>query len=990
MYEDECEDVFGFDPSDNSNYYKWYFIEKNHLTVIIESDYGFKELSFIDTPVPHQVIVNGLKWYEGRQYNYTNNYGTALSYVPKGNVHVDIYFKTNDKSRPFASFTADKTLTNIDTLINFNANASFDIDGEIVSWIWDFGDGFNSGGKKNAHSYTEPGVYGVILTVRDDDGLIDQAYSNITVIKGSNKPRINGIVPDQIKDEDEPPWILDLSGSGIDLDSSPTELRWYLTGENYQLYHVLGENSTEQKLIFSPVSNAFGNDLVTLWLIDKDGHTDTQQLWINITPVNDRPIIKSLPSLVVHYNVPYHFNLTNYIDDVETPKHLLSVNAQDQYGNRYVYVKGHEIVFLYPQDLMGETLLTTVTVSDGESPTEAIMSIKISEDWPPVLKFDLPDVVLYEGSIKLDVFNLDDYFMDPDGDDLYYSYSESHVNIYIKENNSVDISSQDDWTGEEEVMFRARDSVGAIIEDVMKVRVIPINDPPVIGDVPDIMVHFDMDYYFDLSFYISDSDNSDEELTITTSDPAHIRLSPNNHLGIILNYPKSMLGITIKVEITVSDGLLTTNKTIRVLVIPEYPPELVQPLPDIIFNEDEKLINFFDLDEYFVDYDNDSLYYTTGNVMVNITIDSNHLVSFSSTLNWFGTEQVTFRATDPIGALVEAPIHITVLPVNDPPVLNPLPKVIINESEIFELNLERFITDIDTNLTNINIIVEDPNVIVSGTSLVIFGSTDLPDVVDIYVDDGDHMVSGKLRIKVITESSPFDNLSTYIIIFIIILIIIIIAILFIFGYLHRLGRKFNIEEIFLIHNSGKLLSHMYNKAHSRFDDDIFSGMFTAIQDFIEESLTGVSFGPGARTPRSLDSTGKVKDKNKPMKLNEFKVGNNQVIVEHGKFVYMAVVYTGRGVITLHRVVKRNIRLIERKYGKHLEYWDGDMTHFMDLPPFLEKLLLNPRINKPIRTKQSSSSIPRRHHKAPIARPVKEFENQKLSKSSFAREGGKSN
>ena len=96
-----------------------------------------------------------------------------------------------------------------------------------------------------------------------------------------------------------------------------------------------------------------------------------------------------------------------------------------------------------------------------------------------------------------------------------------------------------------------------------------------------------MDYYFDLTYYISDSDNSLKELTITTSDPEHIRVSPDNHLGIILNYPKSMLGITIKVTITVSDGLLSANKAINVLVIPEYPPELVQPLPDIVFNEDK-------------------------------------------------------------------------------------------------------------------------------------------------------------------------------------------------------------------------------------------------------------------------------------------------------------------------------------------------------------------------------------------------------------------
>ncbi|MCK5559871.1 MAG: hypothetical protein KAJ51_04735, partial [Thermoplasmata archaeon] len=38
MYEDECRDVYGINPYDNSNYYKWYFVEKNHFNVNIESD----------------------------------------------------------------------------------------------------------------------------------------------------------------------------------------------------------------------------------------------------------------------------------------------------------------------------------------------------------------------------------------------------------------------------------------------------------------------------------------------------------------------------------------------------------------------------------------------------------------------------------------------------------------------------------------------------------------------------------------------------------------------------------------------------------------------------------------------------------------------------------------------------------------------------------------------------------------------------------------
>jgi PKD repeat protein len=939
MYEDESEKVFGIDPADNSNYYKWYFIEKNHFIAKVQTDNEIEELSFIDMPIPYKVIVNGLKLVEGRQYHYKNNHGIIISDVPKGNSLVDIYFRPNDLNKPVAKFSTDKEISNVNTLINFDASESDDIDGTIEAYIWDFGDGTNSGGVVNAHTYSNPGVYGVILTVRDNDFLIDHAFLNITIVKGDNKPVINGIIPDQIKMEDEDPWTLDLKGYGIDLDSSPSELEWYLTGENLSLYKVVGENGTGQKLVFSPESNAFGNDSVTIWLTDKDGNYDTQPLWINITSVNDKPIIDNLPNLVVHHSVPYRFNITHYIHDVETPVELLLVSAQDKYGNQYVIVEGKEIVFEYPESLLRDIVIVTITVSDGEDYTEAITTVEITTDWPPLLLKNLPDIEIYEGTTEYDAFNLDDYFVDPDGEDLYYSYSDSHVIIFVKGNKSVDFISTGEWTGDEMVIFRARDSAGAFEEDVINVRVLPINDPPEIAKLPDIMVHFDMDYTFDLSYYIHDSDNNASELTLTTSDPEHIRISPipDDHLSIILNYPKSMLGITSNVVVTVSDGLLTASSNLSVLVIPEYPPELIKKIPDITFNEDESLINYIDLDNHFLDYDNDSLYYTTGNVKIQIDIDENHLVSLSALKNWSGVERVIFRATDPIGALVEAPILITVIPINDPPVLLPIEKIVINETEIYQLNLADYIIDIDTNLSNINVIVEDPNVMVSGTSLVIFGSSELPKEVDIYLNDGDLTTVGMLEIQVNIDKPPTNDVNSKIILLSLILVIIIITILITLLYMYRKEQKFNIDEIFLIHNSGKLINHTYYKAHSRFDDEIFSGMFTAIQEFIEDSFSGHDLESQMLSRSKGKSTSQDASPKGSLKLNEFKAGDNQVIIEHGEFIFMAVVYNGRGARTLHRVVNTAIQSIEKKYAKHLDYWSGDMKPFESLQADLEKL-----------------------------------------------------
>jgi PKD repeat protein len=54
--------------------------------------------------------------------------------------------------------------------IIFNGSQSYDPDGYITSWIWDFGDGTNGSGISVSHSYKDLGEYPVILTVTDDKG----------------------------------------------------------------------------------------------------------------------------------------------------------------------------------------------------------------------------------------------------------------------------------------------------------------------------------------------------------------------------------------------------------------------------------------------------------------------------------------------------------------------------------------------------------------------------------------------------------------------------------------------------------------------------------------------------------------------------------------------------------------------------------------------------------------------------------------------------
>ncbi|MFH1101963.1 MAG: PKD domain-containing protein [Methanobacteriota archaeon] len=63
----------------------------------------------------------------------------------------------------------------------FNGTASTDSDGTIVSYLWNFGDGTTGSGVTTTHTYTKEGTYWVTLTVTDDAGGTNQAYTSVTL-----------------------------------------------------------------------------------------------------------------------------------------------------------------------------------------------------------------------------------------------------------------------------------------------------------------------------------------------------------------------------------------------------------------------------------------------------------------------------------------------------------------------------------------------------------------------------------------------------------------------------------------------------------------------------------------------------------------------------------------------------------------------------------------------------------------------------------------
>jgi len=104
------------------------------------------------------------------------------------NVDIKLGQITPVNQSPIASFTFSPNNPLINTEITFDASSSYDPDGQIASYEWDFGDGSKGKDKIVKHTYTSEKQYTVSLKIADNEGKSNTTSVQVTVGKITDTP----------------------------------------------------------------------------------------------------------------------------------------------------------------------------------------------------------------------------------------------------------------------------------------------------------------------------------------------------------------------------------------------------------------------------------------------------------------------------------------------------------------------------------------------------------------------------------------------------------------------------------------------------------------------------------------------------------------------------------------------------------------------------------------------------------------------------------
>ncbi|MEX1241822.1 MAG: tandem-95 repeat protein [Cyclobacteriaceae bacterium] len=453
--------------------------------------------------------------------------------------------------------------------------------------------------------------------------------------------------------------------------------------DDFILTVMAGTNYTSSGNTITPTSNFVGTLTVPVHVNDGAVNSNTFDLQVEITPVNDAPQITAQAALSTPEDTPITLQVSNLtiIDPDNSSGFILLISE----GTNYTF-SGNVIT---PVLNFNGTLTVTVRVNDGVN-TSNIFNLQIQVtpgNDAPVITAQSPVSTPEDTPVTLNLSQLT--FTDIDNTSGFTLIVSPGANYTFSGNT---ITPASNFNGPLSVPVRVNDGTGSSNPFNLQIQVTPVNDAPLISDQVSLSTTEESAIAITLSHLtVIDPDN-------TYPAGFSLNISAGDHYTVSSGSVIPELNFTgvLVVPVVVNDGAAGSAPfSLQIQVTPVNDTPVITGQVAVSTDEDQPVA--IQLSHLTVSDPDDS--YPSGFSLTvlpgtNYTVTGNTIRPIA---NFFGTLSVPVRVNDGTVNSANFNLQVVVNPVNDAPVITGQVALSTNEDQPISINLSHLtVTDIES------------------------------------------------------------------------------------------------------------------------------------------------------------------------------------------------------------------------------------------------------------------------------------------------------
>jgi hypothetical protein len=514
--------------------------------------------------------------------------------------------------------------------------------------------------------FCSAGWHNVTLQVSDLNGSLDSHNWTLSVNNSNREPYFNNTIlnmtwPEDTTLEDN----LSMFDYFVDLDVLGC------TGSNKDNvnFTVVGATNIQFQFDYDdynatiiPASDWFGVEYVQIVLDDTYNTTISNVIRLNVTNVNDPPVLGFIDNQTLAINVrhEYHVNATDVDYDTLyywTNSSVITVDPLTGWMN------------FTPQASDIGVHYVNVSVNDTVYSDSQIVRYTVLDNVPPYIT-PISDQAASEGSLFTTTVNA----TDSDGDNLTFTSNTTLFNITTSDNGTgfavgtISFTPDNSDVGIHYIIIRVYDEKSAWNETEVMFNVTDYNNQPTFPAITEIRLKLNFSYVLNITATDGDSDDVltfSDNASFFNIDPANA-VTPAVSTTIINVTNTSLLGEHyVNISVTDDDPVPKMYSELVRFVIQVNQPPSIYPLDPTEVAEDtalEIIVNGYDPNE-------DQLYYDTNTSMFNITLfnATAGLINFTPGFADVGNYSILINVTDGYGGNNFTIFFLNITPSNDEP-----------------------------------------------------------------------------------------------------------------------------------------------------------------------------------------------------------------------------------------------------------------------------------------------------------------------------------